>query len=32
VLEVEHQIYGDAVKLFVQNRVRVEHGRVHILG
>lgn len=31
VLEVEHQIYGDAVKLFVQNRVRVEHGRVRIL-
>ncbi|MFH1011561.1 MAG: phosphoribosylglycinamide formyltransferase [bacterium] len=32
VLEVEHQIYGDAVKLFVENRVRVEQGRVHILG
>jgi phosphoribosylglycinamide formyltransferase-1 len=32
VLEVEHQIYGDTVKLFVQNRVRVENGRVRILG
>jgi formyltetrahydrofolate-dependent phosphoribosylglycinamide formyltransferase len=32
VLEVEHRIYGDAVKLFVENRVQVEQGRVHILG
>ena len=31
VLELEHQIYGDVVKLFVQNRVRFEEGRVHIL-
>jgi phosphoribosylglycinamide formyltransferase-1 len=31
VLEVEHQIYGDVVKLFIQNRVRFEEGRVHIL-
>ncbi len=31
VLEVEHQIYGDVVKLFVQNRVRFEEGRVRIL-
>jgi folate-dependent phosphoribosylglycinamide formyltransferase PurN len=30
VLELEHQIYGDVVKLFVQNRVRFEEGRAHI--
>lgn len=31
VLEIEHQIYADTVKLFVENRVRVESGRVRIL-
>ncbi|MBM3325266.1 MAG: phosphoribosylglycinamide formyltransferase [Calditrichaeota bacterium] len=32
VLEVEHQIYGDAVKLFVENRLSIERGQVRILG
>ena len=31
VLKVEHEIYGDIVKLFIENRVRVEGDRVRIL-
>jgi phosphoribosylglycinamide formyltransferase-1 len=31
VLKVEHEIYGDVVKLFIENRVRVEGDRVRIL-